>query len=164
MEYGSETNHAVDSKFAVKEDSTRILISYRTTNGSAGTFVKLTDKNLSVENLLRSTIRGWYNKDVKDVEPTDSQQSGTEEQQQNLVKVSGTLGSGNMCTWLYEDHGADREYMNSPLRHIDPSGSVDIYRFPKYAYYFWEATYDINPWFLFSRIIGGPNIWDKRKI
>ena len=89
---GSETDHAVDSKFAVKEDSTRILISYRTINGSAG-----------------------------------------------------TLGSGNMCTWLYEDHGADKEYMNSPLRYIDPSGSVDIYRFPKYAYYFWEATYDINP-------------------
>ncbi len=142
---GNETNHAVDSKFAVAEDTTRILTARRVTEGSAGTFIKHTDENLAIENLLRCTIRGWYNKDVKDLEPIDCQQSGTEEHQQNMLKASGKFGTGNLCTWLYEDHGADREYLNSPLLHVNPKGYVDVYRVPKYAYYFWQATYGKNP-------------------
>ena len=54
-------------------------------------------------------------------------------------------GQENLCTWLYEDHGADREYLNSPLLHVNPKGYVDVYRVPKYAYYFWQATYAKNP-------------------
>jgi beta-galactosidase len=142
---GNETNHAVDSKFAVVEDTTRILTARRVTEGSAGAFVKHTDENLSIENLLRCTIRGWYNKDVKDLEPSDSQQSGTEEHQQNMLIASGRFGKANLCTWLYEDHGADREYLNEPLLHVNPKGYVDSYRVPKYAYFFWQANYFNNP-------------------
>ena len=142
---GNETNHAVDSKFAVAEDTTRILTARRVTEGSAGAYVKHTDENLSIENLLRCTIRGWYNKDVKNMEPSDSQHSGTEEHQQNMLKASGRFGTGNLCIWLYEDHGADREYLNSPLLHVNPKGYVDVYRVPKYAYYFWQATYSEKP-------------------
>jgi beta-galactosidase len=142
---GNETNRAVDSKFAVAEDTTRIITARRVTDGSAGKYVKHSDENLAIENLLRCTIRGWYNKDVKDLEPTDSQQSGTEEHQQNMLKASGLFGTGNLCTWLYEDHGADREYLNSPLMHVNPKGYVDVYRVPKYAYYFWQATYYDKP-------------------
>jgi len=142
---GNETNHAVDSKFAVAEDTTRILTARKVSDGSAGTFVKHTDENLPIENLLRCTIRGWYNKDVKDLEPTDAQQCGTEEFQQNMLKASGKFGTGNLCTWIYEDHGADREYLNSPLLHVNPKGYVDVYRVPKYAYYFWQATYYDKP-------------------
>lgn len=142
---GNETNHAVDSKFAIAEDTTRILTARRVTEGSAGAYVKHTDDNLLLENLLRCTIRGWYNKDVKDLEPSDSQHSGTEEHQQNMLKASGRFGTGNLCIWLYEDHGADREYLNSPLLHVNPKGYVDVYRVPKYAYYFWQATYSEKP-------------------
>ena len=142
---GNETNHAVDSKFAVAEDTTRILTVRGVTEGSSGAFVKHTDENLAVENLLRCTIRGWYNKDVKDLEPIDCQQCGTEEHQQKMLKASEKFGTGNLCTWLYEDHGADREYLNSPLLHVNPKGYVDVYRVPKYSYYFWQATYDNNP-------------------
>jgi beta-galactosidase len=142
---GNETNHAVDSKFAVAEDTTRILTARRVTEGSAGKYVKHTDENLAIENLLRCTIRGWYNMDVKDLEPTDSQHCGTEEHQMNMLKASGRFGTGNLCTWLYEDHGADREYLNSPLLHVNPKGYVDVYRVPKYAYYFWQATYSKKP-------------------
>jgi beta-galactosidase len=142
---GSETNHAVDSKFAVAEDTTRILTAYSVPKGSAGAFIKLTDENLTIKNLPRCTIRGWYNKDVIDLEPADNQQSGTEEHQQNMLKASGKFGTGNLCTWVYEDHGAAREYLNSPLLNINPEGYVDVYRVPKYAYYFWQATYDNNP-------------------
>ncbi len=142
---GNETNHAVDSKFAVPEDTTRILTARRVTEESAGAFVKHTDENLALEDLLRCTIRGWYNKDVKDLEPSDSQHSGTEEHQQDMLIASGRFGTGNLCTWLYEDHGADREYLNEPLLHVNPKGYVDSYRVPKYAYYFWQATYYKEP-------------------
>ena len=142
---GNETNHAVDSKFAVAEDTTRILTARRVTEGSAGAYVKHTDENLAIENLLRCTIRGWYNKDVRDLEPSDSQHCGTEEHQQNMLKASGRFRTGNLCTWLYEDHGTDREYLNSPLLHVNPKGYVDVYRVPKYAYYFWQATYYEKP-------------------
>jgi|WetSurMetagenome_2_1015567.scaffolds.fasta_scaffold00041_58 beta-galactosidase len=142
---GNETNHAVDSKIAFTEDTTRILTARRVTEGSAGIYVKHTDENLALENLLRCTIRGWYNKDVRDLEPEDQQYCGTEEHQQNMLKASGRFGTGNLCTWLYEDHGADREYLNSPLLHVNPKGYVDVYRVPKYAYYFWQATYHDQP-------------------
>jgi hypothetical protein len=142
---GNETNHAVDSKFAWTEDTTRIITARRVTDGSAGKFVKHTDDNLAIENLLRCTIRGWYNKDVKAFEPADGQHCGTEEHQQNMLKASGLFGTGNLCTWIYADHGADREYLNSPILHVNPKGYVDIYRIPKYAYYFWQANYSKKP-------------------
>jgi hypothetical protein len=142
---GNETNHAVDSKFAFAEDTTRILTARRVSGGSAGNYVKHNDDNLPIENLLRCTIRGWYNKDVKNLEPSDGQHAGTEEHQQNMLKASGLFGTGNLSTWLYADHGADREYHNSPLLHVNPKGYVDVYRIPKYAYYFWQATYAKKP-------------------
>lgn len=142
---GNETNHAVDSKFAVAEDTTRILTARKVTGGSAGPYIRLTDDNLEIEDLLRSSIRGWYNKDIKDLQPVNGQQSGTEEHQQNILKASGRFGKENLCTWLYEDYGADRESLNSPLLHISPQGYVDIYRVPKYAYYFWQANYAKKP-------------------
>jgi hypothetical protein len=142
---GNETNKAVDSKYAIAEDTTRILTARRVNNGSQGKFAKHNEENLALENLLRCTIRGWYNKDVKALEPDDQQFSGTEEHQVNMLKASGLFGKQNLCTWLYEDHGADREYLNSPLLHVNPKGYVDVYRVPKYAYYFWQATYYQKP-------------------
>ena len=62
-----------------------------------------------------------------------------------MLKASGLFGTANLCTWLYEDHGADREYLNAPLLHVNPKGYVDVYRVPKYAYYFWQATYAKKP-------------------
>jgi len=157
---GNETNHAVDSKYAVAEDTTRILTARKVSGGSAGAFVKHTDSNLAVEELFRSTIRGWYNKDVKDLQPSDGKQSGTEEHQQNMLKASGRFSKENLCTWLYEDHGSGGEYLNSPLLHVSPAGYVDIYRDPKYAYYFWQANYAeklmvfIQPHYWRSQYIG----------
>ena len=142
---GNETNHAVDSKYAVAEDTTRIIAARRVSDGSAGEFVRFTEANLLIEDLLRCTVRGWYNKDVKNLEPEDGQHSGTEEHHQNMLIASGKLGTGNLSTWLYADHGADREYLNAPLLHVNPKGFVDLYRNPKYAYYLWQASYSEKP-------------------
>lgn len=142
---GDETSHPSDSKFAVAEDSTRILTASGIPAGSAGKFVQHNENNLNVENLRRNTIRGWYNRDIADSDPADFQKCGTEELQQQTLKASEKFGAGNLCTWLYEDHGADREYINSPLLHVNTMGYVDLYRIPKYAYYFWQASYGKKP-------------------
>jgi hypothetical protein len=54
--------------------------------------------------------------------------------------VRGVLND-NMVGWLYEDHGADREYKNSPVLRINAKGWVDNYRIPKYLYYLTRANY-----------------------
>ncbi|HBE40439.1 MAG TPA: glycoside hydrolase family 2, partial [Bacteroidales bacterium] len=156
---GNETNHAVDSKYAIAEDTTRILTARRVSGGSEGKYVRHNDDNLPIENLLRCTVRGWYNTDVKDLEPSDPQHCGTEEHHQNMLKASGLFGTENLCTWLYEDHGADREYLNSPLLHVNPKGYVDVYRIPKYAYYFWQANYAVKPMIFIQ-----PHYWRSQYI
>jgi hypothetical protein len=141
---GNNTSHMTDSKIALSEDTTRIL-SAEVAGVADRALIKHTGKNFAIEDPLRCAIRGWYNKDVKDLEPAEFNQCGTEEHQQNMLKASGKFGTGNICTWLYEDHGADSEYLNSPLLHVDPEGYVDAYRIPKYAYYFWQANYSKEP-------------------
>jgi hypothetical protein len=142
---GSDTNHAADSKFAAAEDSTRILTASNVPAGSAGASVKLTDENLILEDLSRCTIRGWLSPDVKGMNKTDKMPSDNNEKQLNLIKVRGVSETGNIANWPYQDYGTDKEYQNSPLRHVDPSGVVDIYRVPKFEYYFWQAHYGKNP-------------------
>lgn len=142
---GNETDKAVDSRFAAAEDTTRILTARRVSGNSAGAFVKHGEANLAIEDQLRCTVRGWYNTDVRNLEPGDGQQCGTEEHHVNMLIKSGKIGTGNLVTWLYADHGADREYLNSPLLHVNPKGFVDMYRIPKYAYWFWQANYSAKP-------------------
>ena len=138
---GSETNHAVDSKFAIAEDSTRILTACRVSDGSEGAFVKHTDQNLATGDISRCIIRGWTTQDIRDLNLNNVQNSDTKGNKSDFIKVSGASEAGNIGNWLYEDHGADLEYQNSPLRHVDPSGTVDMYRIPKFTYYFWQAAY-----------------------
>lgn len=142
---GNETNHAADSKWTLTEDTTRIITARRVLDHSEGDYAPHSDKNLPLESLLRCNIRGWYNKDVKDRESPDGQHAGTEEWQHKKLIESGRLGNGNLSTWLYADHGCDREYLNSPLLHINPKGYVDAYRVPKYSYYLWQANYIERP-------------------
>jgi beta-galactosidase len=142
---GDNTDHAVDSKYAIAEDTTRIITAGKVTNESAGDFITQTDFNNSMENLTWSAVRGWYNSDVKDVSPSDGGQCGTEEQQQNLLKASGRFGKGNLFTGIYHDHGSDKKNLNSPIFNVSTDGYVDIYRIPKYAYYFWQASWYDKP-------------------
>jgi beta-galactosidase len=150
---GNETDDAVDSKFAVEEDATRLIHARDVYNDSAGKYVTTTSKNLALESLLRCTIRGWYNADVRDLEPASVQQTGHETWQhdQNAREIikrnQGRTPDdrANLNTWLYEDHGADREYANCPLKHVNPKGFVDCWRTPKYFYYLWQAVYADQP-------------------
>ncbi len=143
---GNETNDAADSRWAHNEDTTRIIHARHVKGNSAGDFVMHTDEDMDMENLLRCTVRGWYNSDVKNLEPKNSQWTGTEEFQHKMAMVEGgsqrgIISMGNGVMWIYADHGADREYVNSPLKHINPKGWVDLYRQPKYLYYLWQANY-----------------------
>lgn len=152
---GNETNNPADEKWALEEDTTRI-IHFRHSIGK-GIGAKHTHKQLEMENLLRCTIRGWYNADIKNLEPEFGQHTGHEEYQHYMAmqpSASGITGTEIVCRnglhmngvmWLYADHGADREYVNSPLKHINPKGWVDSYRIPKYMYYLWAANWSEKP-------------------
>ncbi|MCF8226210.1 MAG: glycoside hydrolase family 2 [Bacteroidales bacterium] len=163
---GNETNDAADSKWAWEEDTTRILHE-RKTEGF-GDFVTHNHTNLDMENLLRVTVRGWYNKDVKNLEPANSKETpksgqlaGTEEWQHKMARVDGGSIRGridqNIVAWLYEDHGCDRVYQNAPLKHVNYKGWVDNYRVPKYMYYLWQANYAPYP---MVKIM--PHFWRQR--
>ena len=153
---GNETSSAVDSKYAIQEDTTRILHE-RKTRGY-GDYVTHHATNLDLEHLLRVTIRGWYNKDVRDLEPEgidikarDGQMAGTEVYQHRMAQVQngsirGRIGKdSDVVHWLYADHGADRIYKDAPLKYVNAKGLVDLYRVPKYLYYLWQANYSEKP-------------------
>ncbi|MBP8303055.1 MAG: DUF4982 domain-containing protein [Phycisphaerae bacterium] len=150
---GNETDDAVDSSLALEEDTSRLIHARDIYNDSAGGFVDTTSKNLPLESLLRCTIRGWYNADVRDLEPASVQQAGHETWQHDLNAQEiihrnqghSSDDRANINTWLYEDHGADREYANAPVKHVNPKGFVDCWRTPKYFYYLWQAVYGVKP-------------------
>lgn len=162
---GNETDDAVDSKYAVAEDTTRLIHARDIYNDSAGQYVQTTSKQIALESMLRCTVRGWYNSDVRDLEPQSVQQAGNEEWQHdeaaaafiknNRGRASDDLA--NLNTWIYEDHGCDRDYADAPLLKVNPKGWVDIWREPKYMYYLWEAWYSKKP-----IVYIHPFIWSQR--
>lgn len=144
---GNETNHAADGAWAREEDPTRI-IHFRHVAGR-GEDEPHNHLQLEMENLLRCTVRGWYNSDVKSLTPKNGQHTGHERWQHDMALVDGASQRGridmNGVMWIYADHGADREYVNSPLKHINPKGWVDAYREPKLLYYLWQAVWGLEP-------------------
>ena len=157
---GNETDHACDSRFAWEEDTTRIITVRQPYNESYNPkFCKHTDSEMPVESFLRCTIRGWYDKDDRNLEPEDNQWAGTEEWQHTKSNEE-VISDHNGTVWLYADHGADREYVGSPLKHVNPKGWVDSWRTPKYVYYLWQANFArkpmvfIHPHFWRSRYLG----------
>jgi hypothetical protein len=156
---GNETTDACDSQIALKEDTTRILTVRQPYNESYNPkYLRHTDKEMPLESFLRCTIRGWYDKDDKNLEPVDNQWTGTEEwqhEQSNKEVISDHNGS----VWLYADHGANREYVNAPLKFVNPKGWVDSWRNPKYAYYQWQANFAKKP-----MVFVHPHFWRRQYI
>ena len=75
--------------------------------------------------------------------------------------------TGNTSTSIvtYSDFGADKEFTNSQLQHIDPSGLADIYRIPKYTYYIWQSYNSAKPnVFIQSHSWTAENIGQKKDI
>ena len=162
---GNETNDAADSCLARAEDPTRI-IHHRKARGF-GDCIDHSHVNLDMESLLRVTIRGWYNRDVKDLEPANSadlpksgQSTGHEVWQHRQARIDGGSIRGRIdrqgVAWLYADHGASRIYENSPLRNVNSKGWVDLYRVPKYLYHLWRANYAAEP-----MVFVQPHYWRK---
>lgn len=144
---GNETNHAADARWAREEDPTRI-IHFRHVTGR-GMEEPHNHHQMDMENVLRCTIRGWHNADVKPLEPLNGQHTGHEKWQHDMALIEGASQRGRIDTnggmWVYADHGADREYVNSPLKHVNPKGWVDAYRIPKLMYYLWQANWAPEP-------------------
>ena len=143
---GNETDDAADSRWAHEEDPTRIIHQRHIYNDSAGDYAPLTDRNIDLEELLRCTVRGWTHADVAPYQPVNCQHTGHEEWQHERARVwngsqRGRIDMATGVMWMYADSGADREYRNCPLLHINPKGWVDLYRVPKYMYTLWQANY-----------------------
>lgn len=158
---GNETDHACDSRFAWEEDKTRIITVRQPYNDSYNPkYCRHTDKEMPVESYLRCTIRGWYDTDDRNLEPDDSQWAGTEAWQHQKSIGKNLISDHNGTVWLYADHGADREYVGAPLKHVNPKGWVDSWRTPKYVYYLWQANFaqkpmvHIQPHFWRSQYVG----------
>ncbi|MFW5980596.1 MAG: glycoside hydrolase family 2 protein [Halanaerobiaceae bacterium] len=159
---GNETKDAADPKWARAEDETRIIHT-RKARGR-GSEVKHDHTQMEMENLLRCTVRGWYNKDVKDLEPENGQHTGHEEWQHDRALIPDGSIRGRIDTngamWIYNDHGADRKYKNCPLLYLNPKGWVDPYRVPKTLYYLWQAYWSdkdvlyVHPYDWTQRYIG----------
>ncbi|MGN6641478.1 MAG: glycoside hydrolase family 2 protein, partial [Verrucomicrobiota bacterium] len=161
---GNETSDPADSAWAHAEDDTRLIHLRRSNSIEGGKFVTSTHQQIDMENLLRCTVRGWTDRDVMNLQPVNGQQAGTEEWQHTQAMVEGgsqrgriDMANGNM--WIYADHGADREYLNSPLKHINPKGWVDLYRIPKYMYFLWQANYLETPMVFIQ-----PHLWQSRYV
>lgn len=144
---GNETNNAADGAWALALDRSRI-IHYRHVSGLPDVARKHTDAQIDFENLLKCTVRGW-NDDTMDAGRQDpgAQCTGSEQLQYRIGTIPPKNGrnyigeGGNLVTWIYADHGADREYLHAPLLHLNPKGRVDLYRQPKIAYYQWCANF-----------------------
>lgn len=164
---GNETTDAADSQWAHEEDPTRILHGRYIYNDSGGKFITHTQEQMGMETLLQCTIRGWYNEDVRDPNTTDGQQAATERYQhdkavKDMLKANKDRKDGarsNFVTWLYADHGADREYVGTPLLHVNPKGWVDAYRYPKYMYYLWQANFAEKP-----MVFIHPHFWRRQHL
>lgn len=148
---GNETSDGADSKWAILEDTTRLIHARKSSD--VGDFVNHDHRNLDMENLLRVSIRGWFTQDDApdsiDVHPKNGQHASSESWQHQMAMKRGGSVRGilndNTVAWLYEDHGADREYKNTPVLHINPKGWVDNYRIPKYVYFLTRANYVDEP-------------------
>ena len=159
---GNETKDAADPEWAIEEDKTRIIHT-RKARGR-GSEVKHDHQQMEMENLLRCTIRGWYNEDIKDLEPENGQHTGHEEWQHDRALIQDGSIRGRVDTngvfWIYNDHGADRKYKNCPLLYVNPKGWVDSYRIPKAIYYLYQAYWSdkevlyVHPYDWTSRYIG----------
>jgi hypothetical protein len=157
---GNETNDPAAGVWIHEEDSARII---HLRHGSGGDeYVTHTHKQLEMENQLRVTIRGWTDYTVKDARPANNQHAGTEEWQHFKMRTHDDGRARideDIVHWLYADHGADREYDNAPLKHVNPKGWLDLYRIPKYGYHLWRANAVEEP-VLFIH----PHVWIEENI
>ncbi len=144
---GNETSDAADSCLAKREDPTRLV--HQRKSEAFGDCVDHDHEDLDLEQLLRVTIGGWYDRNDKPLEPVNGQSAGHEEWQHERARIAdGSIRGridGQMVAWLYADHGADREYENSPLKHVNAKGWVDLYRVPKYLYHLTRANRTTAP-------------------
>lgn len=158
---GNETNDAADSCLAKRLDPTR-LIHERKSEGY-GDCVDHNHEDLDLENLLRVTIRGWHDGEIADRNPVNGQSAGTEEWQHARARVTDGSVRGRIdqqpVAWLYADHGADREYENAPLKHVNAKGWVDLYRVPKHLHHLWRANWGAEP-----MVYVHPHLWREKHL
>jgi len=102
---GNETNHAVDSKFAVAEGYNKDFDCLQV-RWFCGCICKTYNENLALEALSGIYDQGMNNLDINDLKLTDRHQSGTDGHELSMIKAGEVSEIGNLGNWLYGDHGA----------------------------------------------------------
>ena len=146
---GNETTDPANPAWAKAEDGSRIVHTRKGEGSDDDIPPDHSHLQLDLENLLRVSPKGLFDYGLADIQatfnPQHGQHAGSEEWQHRMAQVPDGSIRGSMeqdvVVWLYNDHGADREYLNSPLKHVNPKGWVDLYRAPKHIYYLWRAAF-----------------------
>jgi len=157
---GNETDDPAAGSWVWEEDSTRIIHLRHGPEGDP--YVTHTHEDLEMENQLRVTIRGWTDDSVKEARPENGQHAGTETWQHERMRTHENGRARideDIVHWLYADHGADREYKNAPVKHVNPKGWLDLYRIPKYGYYLWKANWSDD-----DVLFVHPHVWQQANI
>ncbi len=154
---GNNSDHAVNSKIVEAEDNTRIIASQSVTGSSLGDLVKITEKNMSFDSLSCRAIRGWIASDDPGEDSLSYRSCIPENYQPQCMMARGFKLTDNQCIRAYEDYGSGQIFRNSTLQHVDPSGLIDMYRVPKYAYYFWQANFTDKP-----MVFTEPHYWQSK--
>ncbi|HKK42135.1 MAG TPA: DUF4982 domain-containing protein, partial [Bacteroidales bacterium] len=95
--------------------------------------------------LQAQAARGWYSPDSVSKSVSDFRRCVTEDMQVKELDGSDLSEAANTSAGIYSDFGTGRIFQDSPLRYIDMSGMVDMYRIPKYSYFFWKAFFSVKP-------------------
>ena len=150
---GNETSDPANPAWARAEDTSRMIHIRKGHNDTGDAEPDHTDVQLDMENLLRVSPRGLfdYGDPVRKAgsNPENGQHAGSEEWQHARAQVPDGSIRGSMdqdvVVWLYNDHGADREYLNAPVKHVNAKGWVDPFRSSKYIYHLWRAAFTDDP-------------------
>jgi beta-galactosidase len=142
---GNETGHPADYRVAENEDTTRIIASMVASNGSDVTHASFSEKDFAFSGIQVRAVRGIYNNDSSLRFSSRTSRCIAEDKQVKVLDDSVSRINGNLSAGIYQDFGSGRIFQDAPLLYTDMSGIVDMYRIPKYAYYFWQAAYSVKP-------------------
>ncbi len=142
---GNETDHPATTQMVENEDTTRIIAAMKTSGAKTGHTAVVTEKNFSFGGIQAQSARGWYSTDSAKKAAVDLERCVTEDMQVTELAENDKSENGNVSSGIYQDHGTGRIFQDVPLRYTDMSGIVDMYRIPKYSYFFRKALFSGDP-------------------
>jgi beta-galactosidase len=160
---GSETGNPADVRITTAEDTTRIVTGENLTNKQGAPETKYSLEKIADLKTLEPAVRGWNIINANQSAASANIQLVTENDQLDKLIKSSLSSTRNFLVWAYEDHGADVEFLNSPVFHVDTRGLSDIYRNPKYSYFLLQANSSVKPVIYINPQFWNPQFTGQKK-